>query len=133
MSSFEYTDESSTDEEHEQQLVDLEEEKLRDEQSHVLWDLMGRRNIRSPLGGPMDGSTLNSCLHPRLKMEDVVYRNFLRYDGQVALNDRITQERIDEFREVAKAMATHYSPYNARHTSYINGVTAEIIRYHYNL
>ena len=134
MSSYEYSsDESSTDEEFEQQMVDLEEEKMKDAQSHELWDLMERRNIRSPLNGPMDGYTLNTCLNPRLKMEDVVYRNFLRYDGQVALHDRISSERINDFRTVAKAMAEHYSPQNAKYTSYINGVTAHLLRYHYRL
>jgi len=134
MSSYEYSsDESSTDEEFEQQMVDLEEEKMKDAQSHELWDLMDRRNITSPLNGPMDGYTLNTCLNPRLKIEDVVYRNFLRYDGQVALHDRISSERIDDFRTVAKAMAEHYSPQNAKFTSYINGVTAHLLRYHYRL
>ena len=91
MSSYEYSsDESSTDEEFEQSLLDVEKEKIRDEQSHELWDLMERRNITSPLNGPMDGYMLNTCLNPRLKMEDVVYGNFLKYDGQVALHDRIS-------------------------------------------
>jgi len=134
MSSYEYSsDESSTDEEFEQQMVDLEEEKMKDAQSHELWDLMDRRNITSPLNGPMDGYTLNTCLNPSLKIEDVVYRNFLRYDGQVALHDRISPERVNDFRTVAKAMAEHYSPENAKFTSYINGVTAHLLRYHYKL
>ena len=134
MSSYEYSsDESSTDEEFEQRLLEVEEEKMKDAQSHELWDLMDRRNITSPLNGPMDGFMLNDCLYPKLKMEDVVYRNFLMYDGQVALHDRISSERIDDFRTVAKAMAEHYSPQNAKFTSYINGVTAHLLRYHYRL
>lgn len=134
MSSYEYsTEESSTDEEHEQGLMDLEEEKLRDQQSHSLTALISQHNIRSPLNGPMDGACLNNCLHPALKMEDVVYGNFLRYDGQVALHDRISTDRINEFRTVAKAMAEHYSPHNARFSSYVNGVTAQLISYHYRL
>lgn len=134
MSSYEFSsEESSTDEEYEQQLVELEEEKLRDAQSHSLSDLMSEHNIRSPLNGPMDGNMLNTCLHPELKMEDVVYRNFLRYDGQVALHDRISPDRINDFRTVAKAMAQYYNPCNAKFTSYINGVTAQLISYHYKL
>lgn len=132
MSSFE-SSESSTDEEYERQLDELEEEKIRDAQSHELWDLMDRSNIRSPLNGPMDGYMLNECLYPKLKMKDVVYRNFLRYDGQVALHDRITPDRIHEFRQAAKALAEHYSPATAKFTSYINGVTAHLIKYHYKL
>jgi len=134
MSSYEFSsDESSTDEEYEHQLDKLEEEKLRDVQSHELCDLMWRRNIRSPLNGPMDGHVLNVCLYPTLKMQDVVFGHFLRYDGHVALHDRITQDRVHEFREVAKALAEHYSPKAAKFTSYINGVTAHLIKYHYKL
>ncbi len=134
MSSTEYwSDESETDEEYDNELASLETEKRRDEDTHMLADLMAYNNIRSPLNGPMDGDMLNDCLNPRLKMNDVVYKNFLRYDGQVALHDRITPERIGEFRTAAKAMAEHYSPQNAKFTTYINGVTAHLLRYHYKL
>ena len=134
MSSYDYSSsESETDEEYELELKELEMEKVRDENSHMLCNLMHQNNIRSPLNGPMDGNTLKQCLNPHLKMEDVVYRNFLRYDGQVALHDRITQDRIDEFRRVAKAMADHYQPFCSQFSSYINGVTAHLIKYHYRL
>ena len=134
MSSYDYSSsESETDEEYELELKELEMEKVRDENSHMLCNLMHQNNIRSPLNGPMDGYTLKQCLNPHLKMKDVVYRNFLRYDGQVALHDRITQDRIDEFRQVAKAMADHYQPFCSQFSSYINGVTAHLIKYHYRL
>ena len=133
MSSYEYSSESSTDEEFEHGLFEVEKEKIRDEQSYELCDLMDKKNIWSPLNGPMDGYMLNDCLHPRLKMEDVVYRNFLKYDGQVALHDRITPDRINDFRTVAKALGEHYCPQHAKFTSYINGVTAHLIKYHYKL
>ena len=134
MSSDEYySSESETDEEYEHELELLEEEKLRDEKAHIVWDLIEHNNIRSPLNGPMDGYTLNECLNPRLNMSDVVYKNFLRYDGHVELHDRITTERIGEFRSAAKALAVHYSPYNAQFSKYIDGVTAHLIKYHYKL
>ena len=134
MSSYDYSSsESETDEEYELELKELELEKIRDMNGHILWDLMHKNNIRSPLNGPMDGKTLKQCLNPYLKMDDVVYGNFLRYDGQVALHDRITRERINEFREVAKVMAAHYNPFCSGFTSYINGVTAHLIKYHYKL
>jgi len=134
MSSYDYSSsESETDEEYELEMKELELEKVRDMSGHALNDLMHRNNIRSPLNGPMDGKTLKQCLSPHLKMEDVVYGKFLRYDGQVALHDRITQERIDEFREVAKAMADHYNPFCSQFSSYVNGVTAHLIKYHYKL
>ena len=134
MSSYDYSSsESETDEEYELELKELEMEKIRDMRGHMLNDLMRTNNIRSPLNGPMDGKILNECLNPRLKMDDVVYGNFLRYDGQVALHDRITRERINEFREVAKALAEHYNPFCSQFSSYINGVTAHLIKYHYKL
>ena len=55
------------------------------------------------------------------------------YDGHVALHDRITPDRIQEFREVAKMMAEHYNPFCSKFTSYIDGVTAHLIKYHYKL
>lgn len=135
MSSYEYSSssESETDEEYEQQMKEMEQEIIRDQDGEYLTDLMHKNNITSPLNGPMDGDTLNECLHPHLKMEDVVYKNFLRYDGHVALHDRITRERVNEFREVAKCMAQHYNPFCSNFSSYINGVTAHLIKYHYRL
>ena len=135
MSSYDYysTTESETDEEYEQELEKLEEEILWDENSTLVWDLMHDYNIRSPLSGPIDGKVLNDWLHPTLKMEDVVYKQFLRYDGHVALHDRISPQRIDDIRKVAKAVAEHYNPFCAKYTSYIDGVTAHIIKYHYKL
>lgn len=135
MSSYDYysTTESETDEEYEQEMEKLEEEILWDENSDLVWDLMHDYSIRSPLSGPIDGKVLNDWLHPTLKMEDVVYKQFLRYDGQVALHDRISPKRIDDFRRVAKAVAEHYNPFCAKYTSYVDGVTAHIIKYHYKL
>ena len=135
MSSYEYfsTSESETDEEYEQRMEEMEEQKMKDEQSDYLVELMHKNNICSHLNGPMDGYMLNECLNPRLKMSDVMYGQFLRYDGQVALHDRITRDRINEFREVAKVMADHYNPFCSQFSSYINGVTAHLIKYHYKL
>lgn len=135
MSSYDYysTSESETDEEYEHQIKEMEKEMIRDQDGNYLSDLMQKNNISSPLNGPLDGAMLNDCLHPHLKMEDVVYNNFLRYDGHVALHDRITRERVDEFREVAKFMAEHYNPFCSHFSSYINGVTAHLIKYHYRL
>lgn len=134
MSSSEYfTSESETDEEYERRLEELECEKKRDEEAHRVWDLMERNNIRSPLNGPVDGRVLNRWLSPELKMSDVVYKGFLRYDGQVALHERITEERVDEFREAARAVAEHYNPFCSKYSSYVNGVTAQMIQYHYKL
>lgn len=135
MSSYEYSSpsESETDEEYELEMKELDIEKNRNENSVILSGLMDENNIRSPLNGPMDGFELNECLNPVLKMDDVLYGQFLRYDGQVALHDRISRERVDEFRTVAKCMAECYNPFCSKFTSYVNGVTAHLIKYHYKL
>ena len=81
MSSYEYSSsESETDEEYEQELKQLDLEKRRDELAHDMWDLLDRNNIRSPLGGPMDGAMLNKCLNPELKMDDV--RKLMHVENQ---------------------------------------------------
>lgn len=135
MSSYDYssTSESETDEEYELEMKELEIEKKRNENSHILCDMMYEKNIRSPLNGPLDGVALNECLNPHLKMEDVLYGHFLRYDGHVALHDRISPERVDEFRDFAKCIAEHYNPFCSKFSSYVNGVTAHLIKYHYRL
>ena len=135
ISSSEYypTSDSSTDEEYEQQQEELFAEKRRDEASHELWDLMLRNNIRSPLNGPMDGAMLNSCLRGDVRMCDVVCGEKLRYSNKVPVVDTITKERISEFREVARMMTRHYAPESARFMSYVNNVTACLIKYHYKL
>ena len=136
MSSSEYYSsfsDSSTDEEYEREQQEMIAEQQRDESSHELWDLMLENNIRSPLNGPMDGATLNACLQGEVKMSDVVCAGKLRRSGKVQLLDRITDARIFEFREVARMMARHYRPESAKFASYVNTVTASLIKYHYKL
>lgn len=135
MSSSEYTSfsDSSTDEEFEREQDEMLAEQRRDEASHELWDLMLKNNIRSPLNGPMDGAMLNSCLRGEVMMCDVVCGGKLRFSNKVPVVDKITNERISEFREVARKMAIHYAPESARFTSYVDKVTASLIKYHYKL
>ena len=134
MSSLEYsTYESSTDEEFEQQMEELEKQIQRDERAHELWNLMQMYKIRSPLQGPADGAELNRWLRAETKLSDVVYKGYLRENGKVALTKTITPDRINDFREVAKAIANHYAPFCAKYSSYVNNITACIIQYHYKL
>lgn len=127
--------ESSTDEEYEARQQLLEEDKLRDEMAHEMWDFMMQVNICSPLLGPMDGAMLQACLYNNLALDDVVHKQSgrLRFKDKVALGDCITQERINDFRLVAKMMAQLYNPAFSQFSSYINSVTAGLIRYHYRL
>lgn len=134
MSSTEYyTSSDSYDEEYEREQEEMLAEHRREEASHELWDTMIKNNIRSPLNGPMDGATLNLCLQGGVKMSDVVCDGKLRRSGKVHLVDNITNERIVEFREVGRMMARHYRPESAKFASYVQGVTASLIKYHYKL
>lgn len=134
MSSLEYSSyESSTDEEFEQQMEELERQIQRDERAHEVWDLMESFQIRSPLRGHADGAELNRWLRAETKLSDIVHNGYLRENGKVALTKTITPEKINDFREVARAIANHYAPFCAKYSSYINNVTACIIQYHYNL
>ena len=135
---FEYNfssyDESSTDDEYEEALEALKREKQRDCQAHQLWDLMLEFNIMSPLNGPLDGYALNDCLYNSLDLRDVISDdNRLKYRNKVALGGHITNERIEQFIEVARGMAQLYSPEMSKFTSYIHSVTAGLLRYHYRL
>ena len=136
MSSYEYfssSSESETDEEFYERLHETEEAQRYDEASHRLCDLMRIHDIHSPLNGPMDGSMLKQCLRADITLDDVVVTNRLKYSGKSALGGVITDQRMAEFRTVARAMAQHYAPANARFMSYINDLTASLIRYHYRL
>ena len=111
----------------------LEEEKTRDKAMHQLWDVMLHMNIRSPLLGPMDGPMLQACLYNNLTLDDVVHKDKLRFNNKVVLDGCITQHRINDFRTIAKMMAEVYNPVCSKFSSYINSVTAGLIRYHYRL
>ena len=81
----------------------------------------------------MDGNTINTCLESRLRMCDVVHLGKLRYSNKTALGGTISDNRILEFREAAKAMVICYLPEMQRQASFINRVTASLIKYHYKL
>jgi hypothetical protein len=94
---------------------------------------MYRNNIRSPLNGPMDGNTINMCLYSDLRMCDVLHMGRLKYLNKTVLGCTISEERILEFREAAKAMVMCYIPEMQRQVSFVNTVTACLIKYHYKL
>ena len=81
----------------------------------------------------MDGAMLQACLYNNLALGDVVHKGRLRFRNKVVLGDHITEERIGNFRSVAKMMAEVYNPACSQFSSYINSVTAGLIQYHYNL
>ena len=131
-SMFSCTD-SSSDEEYDSRLNELEEEKLYNESLDRLSELLSELNIRSPLNGPIDGYVINRVLKSDLSMDDVLHNNKLRYTDKVPLGSEITSDRIIEFRRAAAGIVRHYAPYMSRFSSYIDGVTACLIKYHFKL
>ena len=133
MSSYEYSSDSSTDEEFEEALDEVIRQQERDERAHALWDLFDNKNIESPISGPIDGKVLNTWLQANLTLKDVIYNGFLREQGKVALRQTITPERVEDFREAARAFVAHYELRQVDHDAYLDNVAACMIRYHYNL
>ena len=128
-----FSTESSTDEEFENEQAVLQRQIEHDEFMHYIWDYMQEIQFESPLNGPMDGAMLNACLYSNLTLNDVLHNNRLRYTNKVVLGSYITNERIDEFRFLAKLLAQVYNPVCSRFSSYINSVTAALIQYHFKL
>jgi hypothetical protein len=136
MSSYEFDfsshEISSTDEEYEKQQEELESEYIFNSASNYFYDVMYQKNIRSPYG-PLDGATINACLQSTLKINDVVKLGRLKYSDKTALGEYISEDRIQDFREAAKAMVVAYLPEMQKQASFINSVAAYLIKYHFRL
>lgn len=124
---------SGTDSEWEERLQEVEKLKRRDEALDALWDLYRRNNIDSKLNGLIDAQVIDTWLKAEISMQDIVRGNRLKKENSTVLSYEITQNRIDEIREVAKATVNLYRPGFSRIRSYIDDVTASIIKYHYKL
>jgi len=125
--------ESSTDEEWEQRLIEVEQLKQRDAEHDALWDMFGKYKIDSNLNGLIDAQVINTWLKGAVSMEDVVKGNRLKKTNSTVLGPEISQNRIDEVREVAKATVQFFRPGFVRFKSYIDDVCASILVYHYKL
>jgi hypothetical protein len=90
-------------------------------------------NIDSKINGLINAQVIEEWLRAGTCMEDIIRGDRLKKKDSVVLSYEITQNRIDEFREVAKAVAQFYRPEFAKFRSYIDAVCATMIVYHYKL
>ena len=130
---FVSSSESSTDEEWEERLIEVEQQKQRDAAHDALWDLYRKYDIDSKLNGLIDAQVINTWLKGAVSMEDVVIGNHLKKTNSTVLGPEISQNRIDEIREVAKATVQFFRPGFVRFKPYIDDVCASILVYHYKL
>lgn len=127
------SDESSTDEEYEERLKEVERQKERDKALDALWDMFRTNNIDSKINGLINNEVIEEWLRAGTCMKDIIRGDRLKKKDSVVLSYEITQNRIDEFRETAKAVAQFYRPGFAKFRSYIDDVCATMIAYHYKL
>jgi hypothetical protein len=127
------SEESSTDEEFEARLEESKRAQQRDAAHDALWDLFRHNNIDSKLNGLIDNSVIENWLRAGTSMENIIRGNRLKKDNSTVLSHQITDNRIAEFREAAKAVIQFYRPGFVRFRSYIDDVCASMIKYHYKL
>jgi len=127
------SDESSTDEEWEARLEETQRAQERDKAHDALWDMFRTYHIDSKINGLINNQVIEDWLKAGTSMEEIIRGDRLKKKDSVVLSYEITQQRIDEFRETAKAVVTLYRPGFARFRSYIDDVCASMISYHYRL
>lgn len=120
--------ESTTDSEFEEALEAVEQLMLKDEQSEYIMDERRRLGLRSVF----DGNDLKQWLRGSLSMSDVISCGRLKKQNSVVLGAPISDERVEELRQFAKILIDHYDE-SLRFRSYIDRVTACIIRHEYRL
>lgn len=121
--------ESETDVEFEERLDTVEREKQRDEESERLLESMRASNISL---SRVDGNVLNDWLKAEMTLEDVIVCGRLKKNNSTELLNFISEDRVRELRELAKAVVYFYeggTPFK----SYIDRVTACIIKFEYML
>ena len=92
-----------------------------------------KNNIDSKLNGLINASTVEKWLKADACMENIIRGDRLKKENSTVLSYEISQNRIDEFRETAKAVVKFYRPELSRLKSYIDDVAASMIKYHYKL
>ena len=127
------SEESSTDEEWEERLDETKRAQERDQAHDALWELFRENNIDSKLNGLINNDVITNWLRAGTQMEHIIRCGRLKKTDSVVLSHEITDNRIAEFRETAKAVVQLYRPGFARFRSYIDDVCASIIKYHYKL
>jgi hypothetical protein len=127
------SEESSTDEEWEERLEETKRAQEHDAAHAALWELFRHNNIDSKINGLITNQVIEEWLRAGTCMEDIIRGNRLKKKNSVVLSYEITQQRLDAFREVAKATAMFYRPEFAKFRSYVDAVCASMIAYHYKL
>ena len=127
------SEESSTDEEWEARLEETKRAQERDKAHDALWEMFRENNIDSKINGLINNDKIEEWLRAGTQMEDIIRGNRLKKENSTVLSYEISENRIAEFRETAKALVQFYRPGFARFRSYINDVCASIIKYHYKL
>lgn len=127
------SDESSTDEEWEERLLQTKQAQERDQAHDAMWELFRNNNIDSKLNGLINNNVIEEWMRAGTQMEDIIRGNRLKKENSTVLSHQITENRIAEFREVAKIVAQFYRPEFAKFRSYIDAVCASMIKYHYKL
>jgi len=127
------SDESSTDEEWEERLLETKRAQERDNALDALWDMFRKNNIDSKLNGLINAQVIEKWLKAGTQMDDIIRGDRLKKENSTVLSYEITQNRIDEFRETARAVVMFYRPQLSRLRSYIDDVCASMIKYHYKL
>tara|TARA_B110000858_G_C17396567_1_gene290555 strand:+ start:98 stop:517 length:420 start_codon:yes stop_codon:yes gene_type:complete len=127
------SDESSTDEEWEERLLQTKQAQERDQAHDAMWELFRNNNIDSKLNGLINNNVIEEWIRAETQLEDIIRGNRLKKENSTVLSHQITENRIAEFREVAKIVAQFYRPEFAKFRSYIDAVCASMIKYHYKL
>ena len=127
------SDESSTDEEWEERLLETKRAQERDNALDALWDMFRKNNIDSKLNGLINAQVIEKWLKAGTQMDDIIRGDRLKKENSTVLSYEITQNRIDEFRQTARAVVKFYRPQLSRLRSYIDDVCASMIKYHYKL
>ncbi len=120
---------SETDTEFEDRLELVEMEKQRDEESEYLLDRMRGCNISMYR---VDGNVINRWLKADISLEDVIACGRLKKKNSTVLSGFISEERVQELRELAKEII-HFYDGGTQFRSYIDRVTACIIQFEYML
>lgn len=120
--------ESTSDSEFEEALEEVQRQISRDNQSDVIMEERRRLGLQSLF----DGSDVKRWLEGSLELEDVVRCGRLKMQNSVLLGAPISEERINEIREFARKIIDHYDE-SLRFRSYVDRVTACIIRHEYRL
>lgn len=120
--------ESTSDSEFEEALEEVQRQISRDEQSDFIMEERRRLGLQSLF----DGSDVKRWLEGSLELEDVVRCGRLKMQNSVLLGAPISAERVNEIREFARKIIDHYDE-SLRFRSYVDRVTACIIRHEYRL